>query len=76
MRTQNLEPEQLEAFDEAIGMRTDPSELAREALAAHQAAAGMDIADPDRPVAPDAKAIAQMEEKELGEWMGGPRRGA
>lgn len=73
VRTQNLEADALERFDEEIGMRADPAQIAREALAAHQAATGMEIDDPDRPVGPDAKAIAAMEDKELGEWMGGKR---
>jgi hypothetical protein len=73
MRTKNLNAEELEQFEESIGMKADPAQLAREALAAHQAATGMHIEDPDRPIGPDAKAIAAMDEKELGAWMGGPR---
>lgn len=68
--------DQLEAFEEEIGMRRDPAKEAQEALRAYQEQQGMVFENPDAPVGPDDKAIAMMDEKELDStWMGGPRRG-
>lgn len=54
-------------------MRADPIQIAKDALAAHQAAAGQTFDNPDAPVGPDAKAIALMTDKELGSYMGDGR---
>lgn len=61
----------LVTFEETIGMRLNPEEAAKEALRAHQAAAGMTFENPDAPVSPDDKARAWMEDEEIGGgWMG------
>jgi hypothetical protein len=71
-----MDADKLEQFDEEIGMVTDPAEWAREELRRHQEEAGMTFDDPDAPVAPDEKYLAQMEDREIGgQWMGGGRGG-
>jgi hypothetical protein len=73
-----MNEDQLEEFEQEIGMRPDPLKEAKAALRAHQEAAGIVIENPDAPVAPDAKAVAMAEAEELDRgstWMGGPRRG-
>lgn len=74
--TQNMEAAEEEQFQETIGMRHDPEQDAKEALAAYQEQMGMVFEDPDAPVPPDAKALAWMADQEIdGAYMGGPRRG-
>lgn len=68
-----MKEEDLERFEEQIGMRADPNEIAKEALAAYQEAAGQKFENPDAPVGPDAKAIALMTDKQLGSYMGDGR---
>lgn len=68
-----MKEDDLERFEEQIGMRADPAQVAKDALAAFQAAAGQTFDNPDAPVAPDAKAIALMTDKELGSYMGDGR---
>ncbi len=70
-----MSDDQLQEFEEEIGMRPDPEKEAKEALRAHQEAMGMRFENPDAPVAPDAKSMAQAADEELGPWMGGARRG-
>lgn len=63
-------------FEEEIGMRRDPEKEAVAKLRAFQQAAGMVFADPDAPVAPDAKSMAAAADEEIGgTWLGGPQRG-
>jgi hypothetical protein len=64
----------LERFNEEIGMQADPNQLAKEALKAHQDAAGVTFDDPDAPIGPDQKYLAQMSERELGSYMGDGRK--
>jgi hypothetical protein len=67
-----MEAEQLERFEEEIGMRVNPEDEAKKALKAFQEAQGMVIENPDAPVGPDAKALAWMKDEEIpGSWMGG-----
>jgi hypothetical protein len=63
--------EDVQRFDEEIGMTVNPDEVAKAALKAHQEAMGMTFENPDAPVPPDAKALAYMEDQEIsGGWMG------
>jgi hypothetical protein len=71
-----MDEEQAEEFEAEIGMRPNPEKDAMEMLRAHQMAAGITFDNPDAPVAPDDKSLAQADDdEELGTWMGGPRRG-
>ena len=65
-----------ERFQEELGMRRDPEKEARQALRQYQEAMGMVFENPDAPVAPDAKSVAQAEDEEIGgTYLGGPHRG-
>lgn len=67
-----MDADKLEIFDEQIGMKVDPEKEALKALKAFQESAGMEIDNPDAPVAPDAKSLASMKDEEIpGSWMGG-----
>lgn len=73
--TQNMSPEEEEKFGEEIGMRHDPVADAKAQLAAYQEAMGITFDDPDKPVPPDAKAVAWMADQEIdGAYMGQERR--
>lgn len=72
---QKMDEDQVQEFEEDIGMRVNPEKEAQAALRAYQEAAGIVIENPDAPVAPDAKWIAQADDEEMGGYMGGPRRG-
>lgn len=73
---QGMNENQVQEFEEEIGMLPNPEKDAREALRAYQESAGMVIENPDAPVAPDAKSVAAAEDEEIkGGYMGGPRRG-
>jgi hypothetical protein len=50
IQVEHMDAEQQEDFDGQIGQRENPEDVAREALKAHQEAAGMTFADPDAPV--------------------------
>lgn len=68
-----MDGDEEQKFQEEIGMRFDPEKEALRALKAHQEAMGMVFDDPDAPVAPDAKAVAQAEDEEIdrmGSYMG------
>ncbi len=70
-----MDEDQLEKFEEDIGMKVNPEEEARKALKAYQEAAGIVIENPDAPVGPDAKAQAWMADEEIpGGWMGDGKR--
>lgn len=73
--TQNMTAGEEEQFGEEIGMRHDPAKQALEELAAYQESIGMVFEDPDKPVPPDAKAQAWMDDQEIdGDWMGSGRK--
>lgn len=73
---QGMDEDKAEEFEMEIGMVPDPNKDAREALLAHQRAAGITIENPDAPVAPDAKSVAMAEDEEIsGTWMGDASRG-
>lgn len=73
---EGMDEGEAERFECEIGMRRDPEQDAKDALRAYQEEAGIVIEDPDRPVAPDDKAVAMAEDEEMsGTWLGGPRRG-
>jgi hypothetical protein len=72
---QGMDEDKAEEFEMEIGMIPDPSKDAREALLAHQRAAGINIEDPDAPVGPDAKSIALAEDEEIKDtFMGNTSR--
>ena len=50
MLAEGLSEEELEELDTKVGMITDPEDVAREMLRAHQEAMGMVFAEPDAPV--------------------------
>lgn len=55
-------------------MTVNPEDVAKAALREYQESVGMTFADPDAPVAPDAKSLAHAADEEVGApWMGGPR---
>ena len=71
-----MDSDQVQKFEEEIGMRLDPEKEALAKLRAYQKAMGIVIENPDAPVAPDAKGQALAADEEIGgTWMGGPRRG-
>jgi hypothetical protein len=49
---EGMTAEDLEKFDEEIGMVADPADWAQDELRKHQAAMGMHFDDPDAPVVP------------------------
>lgn len=64
---ENRNEEELEHFDEEIGMRVNPREEAQEALRAYQEAAGLVFENPDAVVeAP----LENRDEEIPGAWMG------
>ena len=74
-RVQNMTAEEEATFQEEIGQRHDPAKQALEELAAYQESVGMVFDDPDKPVAPDAKALAWMADQEIdGNYMGSGRK--
>jgi hypothetical protein len=73
---QGMNADQVQAFEEEIGMQPDPVKEAQAALRAYQQAAGIVVENPDAPVAPDAKSVAAAQDEEVkGSYLGGARRG-
>lgn len=60
-----MDEDQARQLDEEIGAVTSPAIVARAALKKHQEQQGMQFADPEAPVGPDAKAMAWMEDQEV-----------
>jgi hypothetical protein len=61
-----MDEQQLEKFEEDIGMRTSPEANARAALRAWQESQGMTFDNPDAPV---AAPLGSVDEEIPGEWM-------
>ncbi len=70
-----MDENQIEEFEEEIGMRFNPEKEALKALQEHQEASGIVFDHPDAPVGPDAKGAALADDEELGSYLGDPRRG-